>query len=106
VIVVPNPFDVREFERNRKWAEERPQVEFRNLPEAATIRIYTLGGDLVRVIEHGRGRYQELRDASAWDFRNSSGKRVTSGVYIYQVVAPAGNHLPGEVAQGYFTVVF
>jgi hypothetical protein len=102
VIVVPNPFEADKWDQD--WGE--PQVQFRALPEAATIRIYTLGGDLVRVIEHGRGRYQELRDASAWDLRNSSGKRVASGVYIYQVVTPAGNHLPGEVVQGYFTVVF
>lgn len=106
VIVVPNPFDMSEFELNRKWSEEQPAVEFRKLPDAATIRIYTLGGDLVRVIEHGRGRYQEARDTSSWDLRNSSGKRVTSGVYVYQVVTPAGNNLPGEVMQGYFTVVF
>jgi WD40 repeat protein len=102
VIVVPNPFEINKWEK--EWLE--PHVEFRNLPKAATIRIYTLGGDLVRVIEHGRGRYGDLRDASAWDFRNSSGNRVTSGVYVYQVVTPAGNHLPGEVTQGYFTVVF
>lgn len=106
VIVVPNPFDVREFERNRRWSEEQPWVEFRNLPEAATIRVYTLGGDLVRVIEHGRGAYGQADDATAWDLENSSGKRVASGVYIYQIVTPAANSLPGEVTQGYFTVVF
>jgi hypothetical protein len=102
VIVVPNPFAIDKWDV--QWGE--PHVEFRNLPETATIRIYTLAGDLVRVIEHGRGRYQELRDASAWDFLNFSHRRVTSGVYVYQVVTPATSHLPGEVAQGYFTVVF
>ena len=107
VIVVPNPFVVREFERlTPPESPQVPQVEFRHLPAAATIRIYTLGGDLVRVIEHGRSRYGSADDASAWDFKNSSGKRVASGVYIYQVTTPAGNHLPGEVAQGHFTVVF
>ncbi len=107
VIVVPNPFDIREFERlTPGGSPQEPQVEFRHLPEAATIRIYTLGGDLVRLIEHGRSRYGVAGDASAWDFKNSSGKLVVSGVYIYQVVTPAGNHLPGEVTQGRFTVVF
>ena len=107
VIVVPNPFDIREFDKNTpRESPQEPQVQFRNLPEAATIRIYTLGGDLVRVIEHGRGRYGQPSDASDWDLKNSSGRRVTSGVYIYQVVTPGGNHLPGEVMQGYFTVVF
>lgn len=107
VIVVPNPFVVREFERiTPRESPQVPQVEFRHLPAAATIRIYTLGGDLVRVIEHGPDRYGDADDASAWDFKNSSGKRVASGVYIYQVVTPAGNHLPGELAQGHFTVVF
>ncbi len=103
VIVVPNPYEAGKV----PWEQSgEMHVEFRNLPETATIRIYTLAGDLVRVLEHGRGRYQELRDASAWDLRNSSGRRVTSGVYVYQVETKAGNGLPGEVAQGYFTVVF
>jgi hypothetical protein len=103
VIVVPNPYEVGKS----PWeAQLGPQVEFRNLPEKATIRIYTLAGDLVRVIDHGRGRFHELRDASAWDLKNSSGRRVASGVYVFQVETPPGNHLPGEVLQGFFTVVF
>jgi hypothetical protein len=107
VIVVPNPYEIGKV----PWEQlGEPHVEFRHLPEVATIRIYTLAGDLVRTIDHGRGRYQESSDAAAWNLRNSAGAQVTSGVYIYQVethaeVTAGGEHLPGEVIEGYFTVV-
>lgn len=108
VIVVPNPYEIGKV----PWEQlGEPHVEFRHLPETATIHIYTLSGELVRTIEHGAGRYEESRDAAAWNFLNSAGKRVVSGVYIYQVethaeVTAGGAHLPGEVLEGYFTVIF
>ena len=97
IYVVPNP-----YERGRvRWDEiGGAHVEFRNLPESATIRIFTVAGDLVRVIEHGRGRYGESTGSRAWDLRNTQGEEVTSGVYVYQVETPSG-----EVIQGHFTVV-
>jgi len=102
VIVVPNPYELGKVPWERAGV---PHVEFRNLPLHATDRIYTLGGDLVRVLDHGPGRFGESRDAVAWDFLNDAGRRVTSGVYVYQVETPAGSGKPGEVIQGYFTLV-
>ena len=87
VIVVPNPYEAGKV----PWElAGTPHVEFRNLPERATIRIYTLAGELVREVEHGPGRYGESRDAAEWDLKNSTGRGVASGVYLYQVkTAPA-----------------
>lgn len=97
IVVVPNP-----YERNRAPWEEfgGRHVEFRNLPSEATIRIYSVAGDIIRVLEHGAGRYGESRNTQEWDLRNGRGSEVTSGIYVYQVETPSG-----EVIQGYLAVI-
>jgi hypothetical protein len=102
VIVVPNP-----YERGKvPWeSASEPHVEFRNLPEKAKIRVFTVGGDFVREIQHDAGKYGELSDTARWNLRNAADKMVTSGVYIYRIETQAGNNRPGESIQGYFIVV-
>jgi hypothetical protein len=101
-VVVPNPCEVGKVPWELAGA---PHVEFRNLPDRARIRIYTLSGEFVREVEHGPGRYGQSSDAAEWDLKNSSGRDVTSGVYLYRVATAAGGGLPGEAVQGYFTIV-
>jgi WD40 repeat protein len=97
VYVVPNPYEQGDV----PWdAIGGAHIEFRNLPTLARIEVYTLAGDLVRVVDHGLGKYGQSRSAEIWDLRNSQGKEVTSGVYLYQVKTPSG-----EVIQGYFAVI-
>jgi len=79
VAVVPNPF--RESER---W--DRPggnELHFINLPSAAKISIYTVAGDLVRVLQHN----DTVRDFERWDLKNADGRDVVSGIYMYRVEA-------------------
>ena len=55
-----------------------------------TIRIYSVNGEIVRALDLGRlaqGLYADSADAAYWDGRNSSGERVSSGVYIYELLA-------------------
>ena len=70
---------------------------FVNLPEAATIRIYTLTGVLVDIVNHedvtGGGR-------AVWNLRNRNNQFVASGVYFFHVVTPSGDTHVGK-----FTVV-
>jgi hypothetical protein len=73
------------------------QMRFVNLPAKATIRIFTLSGALVDVINHddlsGGGQ-------ATWDLRNRSGQFVASGVYFYHVSTPdVQDHL------GKFTII-
>jgi len=97
VCVVPNPYE----SGNEPWdAVGGPHVEFRNLPLHATIKIYTLGGDFVRNLEHGPGKYGQSDSSTEWDLKNSSGRKIASGIYVYQVQTPSG-----EVVEGYFAVV-
>lgn len=73
------------------------ELVFVNLPPRATVRIYTLGGILVDVVDHddptGGGRVP-------WDLRNRSERLVASGVYFWHVVTPEGEEQVGK-----FTVI-
>jgi hypothetical protein len=75
---IPNPYrDSADWEYggNRR-------VAFVGLPERATIRIYTVAADLVRVLEHD----DPESDQEFWNLKNDDGDEVAPGVYIYQVV--------------------
>ncbi|MDM7914094.1 MAG: hypothetical protein ACE15D_01685 [Candidatus Eisenbacteria bacterium] len=98
VVVVPNPYEAGKVPWDRELGEH---VEFRNLPEQATIRIYTTSGDLLRTLEHGPGDFGETSSAKRWDLKNARGEAVTSGVYIYYI----STRLNSEEAKGYFIVV-
>jgi hypothetical protein len=73
VKVWPNPY----FGYN---PEERTPLDnfihFINLPEEATISIYSLAGQLVRTLDHSGGQ-EEI-----WDAQNSFNVLVASGVYL------------------------
>jgi FlgD Ig-like domain len=59
------------------------KIEFHNLPaDRGTVRIYTLAGDLVRVISFdGRSGDGTIK----WDLVSRNGQDVMSGVYIFSV---------------------
>lgn len=98
IIVVPNPYEAG----NVPWdAELGEHIEFRHLPAQATIRIYTVAGDLLRILEHGPAAFGEPTDARSWDLKNAQGERVASGVYLYHV----STELNAEEAEGYFIIV-
>ena len=55
-------------------------VTFTRLTMDATIRIYTISGELVATIKKSSSI-----DSIGWDLRNNGGRRVASGLYIYIV---------------------
>src|SRR5262249_37589253 len=85
VWVVPNPY--------RGWADwNRPStagdaftrhIDFMGLPrEIATVKIWTLAGDLVQQLEHdGRSGNGEL----PWNLVTRNGQEAVSGVYLFTV---------------------
>ncbi len=84
VFVAPNPYVFGDPARN--FGSSNPYaVEFRNLPEKATIRIYTLAGDLVRTIEHAPDVRGNVYGSESWDQKTDSGLLVAPGLYIYHV---------------------
>jgi hypothetical protein len=77
VHTVPDPYYVTNgFESD----PTHKVIKFVNLPSRAIIRIYSLSGVLVRVIEHNSGVNSGAED---WDVRNSGGRLVANGVYFY-----------------------
>jgi hypothetical protein len=75
--VIPNPYRAS---ADWEYGGQR-RVTFVQLPEACTIRIYTVAADLVRTLHHE----DPDSDQAFWDLRNSEGEEVAPGVYIWSV---------------------
>jgi len=90
ISVVPNPF-IAADEITRGRGLQR--ILFTNLPPQATIRIYTISGNLVRVLEHSDGSGTE-----EWDVRTRFDLLVASGNYYYHVTTPDGRTFLGRFA--------
>ena len=88
--VVPNPF-IAANEITRGNGLQR--ILFTNLPPQATIRIYTISGNLVRVLEHADGSGTE-----EWDVRTRFDLLVASGNYYFHVTTPDGRTHLGRFA--------
>ncbi|PKK82944.1 MAG: hypothetical protein CVT49_11165 [candidate division Zixibacteria bacterium HGW-Zixibacteria-1] len=81
--VVPDPYIGRaEWEVSRFYR----RLEFVNLPEICVIRVYTLGGDLVKTLQHDSNGGTE-----AWDMQSEDGLGIASGVYLYHVESQYGD---------------
>ena len=65
-----------------------------NLPERATIKIFTLDGDMVREIQHEPGGiFTETSSTAWWDLISKNTQAVVSGVYLYSVESELGTQL-------------
>ncbi|MBN1995948.1 hypothetical protein JW935_00250, partial [candidate division KSB1 bacterium] len=88
ISVVPNPYIVtNEFEPVNYYDQGRGDraLHFVNLPVKCTIRIYTLSGQLVDVIEHSTDLYG--RGEAVWDMMSKENMDIGFGVYVYHVDA-------------------
>lgn len=95
--VVPNPYiGSASFEPARFAVSGRGErrVEFRNLPQGCTIRIYTVRGDLVRTLRQDGS----LDGYVAWNLRTKDNLDVAPGLYIYHVEAPGTGEYTGKLA--------
>jgi hypothetical protein len=90
ISVVPNPFiAANEIQRGTGLQ----QILFTNLPPQATIRIYTISGNLLRVIEHSDGSGTE-----PWDVRTRFDLLAASGNYYFHVTTRDGRTRIGRFA--------
>ena len=78
ITVVPNPY-IGSAYWERKYEDK---IMFANLPGSCKIYIYTLDGNLVKVIENTSGRGSVF-----WDLTSRYQQDVNSGIYIYKVEA-------------------
>jgi hypothetical protein len=86
VTVIPNPYIT-----SAPWDEPgRRKIQFVNLTREATVRIFTVGGDLVRKLDHPVAGVPADQGSIDWDLKNGQGELVEPGIYIYQVEVPGG----------------
>jgi flagellar hook assembly protein FlgD len=88
--VVPNPF-IAQNEITRGRGLQR--IQFTRMPPQATVRIYTISGNLVRVLDHSDGS-----GTLEWDVRTRFDLFVASGNYYFHVTTPDGRTSLGRFA--------
>ncbi len=107
--VVPNPYIlVSAYElkdptiRRGRGARE---IHFINLPPEATIRIYTITGELVDVLHHVPGDPEYVSPSvQKWNLLNKDSQEIAYGVYIYHVEAMLDGQVVGKYI-GKFAVI-
>jgi hypothetical protein len=85
--VVPDPYFVH-YSAMVERGEGQSVLEFQNVPDECTIRIYSLAGDLVNTIRHSDGT-----GVARWNLQTASRQQVASGIYIYHVESPYGEYM-------------
>ncbi|PAP79568.1 hypothetical protein B1759_14700 [Rubrivirga sp. SAORIC476] len=95
--VVPNPYvAAASFEPERFATAGRGprRIEFRAIPAGATIRIYTVTGDLVQTLQHDGFTTGMV----PWDLRSKDNLEVAPGLYLFHVDAPDVGESVGRFA--------
>jgi hypothetical protein len=100
--VVPNPFIIR-----TPWDQSplSKEIQFINLPNRCRIKVYTLSGHLVQVLEHegGADSYSSKWKGGTliWNLNNRFRSQIASGWYIWH----ATDLDTGENEMGKFAVI-
>ena len=76
------------------WCSNSNRLRFTHLPQKCIIKIYTISGEFVDEIIHN----DTIDGNEYWDLKNSSGKKVAPGLYIYIVQTDNGKTLTGKFA--------
>ncbi|HUF07839.1 MAG TPA: hypothetical protein VMO47_00875 [Rhodothermales bacterium] len=105
--VVPNPYvATNRFEPLNPFTTGRGprRLQFVNVPPQCTIRIFSVGGRLVRRLDHNTGPNDTIGAAERmngiveWDLESEDRLTVSYGVYIYHVEAPGIGETQGTFA--------
>lgn len=98
--VVPNP-----YVSAASWEGKLPptitsgrgerKIQFQNVPENSTIRIFTVRGELVRELKHDDSIDRGYID---WDLRTRENLDVAYGIYFYHLEAPGIGTKTGKIA--------
>ncbi len=91
VTVYPNPF--KPSLNHKVITFGHPTDVTKRLTEYATIKIYTIAGELVKTIEVTPNN----GGIATWDTRNDASKLVASGIYIYCIINPGGEKCTGKI---------
>lgn len=99
IYVVPDPYiALSTLERkviNEEEGRGDRRIDFVNVPQTCTIRIFTSSGKLVRRIDH---RATEKNSRAIWDLRTKDGLEIAHGIYFFVVETPSGDKMQGKFA--------
>lgn len=89
--VVPNPYLV-----SAQWEQSQytKKLLFTNLPTECTIKIFTLTGEFVNMVEHNN----PYDDSEAWDLTTINRQEVAPGLYVFAVELSDGRKHIGKFA--------
>lgn len=101
VIVYPNPYRIDagyaaagyENRDRTKSVERTRKINFANLPNKCTIRIYSIDGDLIKEIDHNYAEGDAGAQHETWDVISRNTQSVVTGIYIWQVESEMGEQL-------------
>ncbi|MCH7549195.1 MAG: hypothetical protein IH969_06640, partial [Candidatus Krumholzibacteriota bacterium] len=93
IYVVPNPYRTGTSRLTTENYHNFPDdvVRFVNVPSGASMKVYTMSGDLVWEFEHPGPKGNVI-----WDTKNRGGVLITSGVYIFRVELENGDSMFGR----------
>jgi hypothetical protein len=87
--IVPNPYNINDPLVKSKYADtDRRGLNFFNLPDIVTIKIYTENGDLIKTIEHDKALDRD--GSNQWNMITDNQQVISSGVYIAVFQKPDG----------------
>jgi hypothetical protein len=118
IYVVPNPyFGLSKFDGRREGdmkGDRSKRIWFVNLPERATIKIFTLAGDLIDTIEHYGAAQEDIITVSraathgltasgmaSWNVLSRNQQILAPGVYLYSVK----DHATGDIKVDKFVII-
>lgn len=106
VTVYPNPYradgNYRAIGFEGRGQEHRPEnrtraVNFAKLPPKCTIRIYSIDGDFIDVIEHDQPADSPTAMHESWDIITRNTQPAVSGIYYWVVETPEGLQQIGKL---------
>lgn len=98
ITVVPNPYIAASlYERDNPLVTGRGEraIKFMYLPPKCTIRIFTITGELVDIIEHDAPLSDDM---ATWDLKTLDNLDTAYGIYIYHINAPGIGEKIGKFA--------
>ena len=91
VYVTPNPFFLTSGFSGPGDVDNK--IAFYGLPKVATIRIYSMAGQLVNVIHHKSNSYTNIPEYYSITRNN---QRIAAGIYFFVVTTPEGKTSKGK----------
>ena len=101
VIVYPNPYRIDggyaaagyENRDRTKSAERTRKINFANLPNVCTIRIFSIDGDLIKEIDHNFPEGGPSSQHDEWNVISRNTQAVVTGIYLWQVESAMGEQI-------------